>query len=178
MWEIEVLEKGLDDNLKFKFIEIPESIDIDVEKVSDDKLNTIKFNNFSTDLNRSLQLIHVLIPYVDRFDVKTLTELRFGYINYIEAYIERINKKLRLTLDGPTFLQNLMNLLTKFIENVGFVFPNEHLGKILEIIGKITKKKDYGKEETPESNTVVKANATRKVEKTKANITQRRFRGI
>ena len=94
----------------------------------------------STNLNDGLQMIDELLPFVNKYGVEDLINPRWGYINYIDALLKRINEKLDLKINGPNFLKDLMNVISIFKLRVGFVFDNEHLKNIEEKVSIISKK--------------------------------------
>jgi len=97
----------------------------------------------STNLNDGLQMIDKLLPFVIKYDVENLIKPIWGYINYIDALLKRINEKLDLKLNGPNFLKDLMNVISTFKLRVGFVFDNDHLKTIEKKVSRISIKEHF-----------------------------------
>jgi len=116
----------------FEFIKIDTETGIDDIKVIED------LSPSSANLTDGLQCILNLLEIVETKNMESLVSVNFGYINYIDALIKRINEKLGLVLTGPTFFVKLTNGINIFTTNLGFLFSNENLKKIEEKIVKIT----------------------------------------
>ena len=106
----------------------------------------------SIKLNEGLKNIDEILKTVSNYSVDSITNKRSGYINYIDALIERISEKLKpeetsSPLIKPTSeklnLQLLMDKIDLFTLKIKTVFENNYLIEIEDTVKKIRGKPGF-----------------------------------